>query len=156
MRMMTWREMLAGVTGRGDSRVSSWVHIITAVFTPTDRPLPIAVHASGADAVDPAARRPRARLDSLSPSLSSDDDSSDDGSWPRLGAEGIDHVPRGGGQQSVRQLPVLVDHHPLPSPLQRHALIRGVLSSRSLQGVGGHVLGRHGELSAVGPDAVIP
>ena len=80
MRMMTWREMLAGVTGRGDSRVSSWVHIITAVFTPTDRPLPIAVHASGADAVDPAARRPRARLDSLH--LSSDDDSSMDGSWP--------------------------------------------------------------------------
>ena len=73
MRMMTWREMLAGVTGRGDSRVSSWVHIITAVFTPTDRPLPIAVHASGADAVDPAARRPRARLDSLSISLSDDD-----------------------------------------------------------------------------------
>ena len=152
MRMMTWREVLAGVT----TRVSSWVHIITAVFTPTDRPLPIAVHASGADAVDPAARRPRARLDSLSPSLSSDDDSSVDGSWPRLGAEGIDHVPRGGGQQSVRQLPVLVDRHPLPSPLQRHALIRGVLSSRSLQGVRGHVLGRHGELSAVGPDAVIP
>ena len=72
MRMMTWREMLAGVTlvrARGDSRVSSWVHIITAVFTPTDRPLPIDVHASGADAVDPAARRPRARLDSLSISL---------------------------------------------------------------------------------------
>lgn len=156
MRMMTWREMLAGVTRTWRLARSSWVHIITAVFTPTDRPLPIDVHASGADAVDPAARRPRARLDSLSPSLSSDDDSSDDGSWPRLCTEGIDHVPRGGGQQSVRQLPVLVDHHPLPSPLQRHALIRGVLSSRSLQGVRGHVLGRHGELSAVGPDAVIP